>query len=163
MIVMYGFMYLNTFEWGHVHWSETRLYMNFMMGAAMAVIMLSFMKSMYKNPKMNRAIYFGSAIFFALSLWLVRSQVTVEDTSYMSAMIPHHSIAILTSSRANIADKRVRKLADGIIKSQEREIKEMSWLIEDIKKNGIAKTEEDALKREVPQFDKAPSTVSQNK
>lgn len=153
MLIMYAITYLNSFAWEHIYWSETRLYMNFMMGAAMAVIMLSFMKSMYQNPKINRAIYFLSAVLFGLSLWLVRSQVTIDDSSYMRAMIPHHSIAILTSSRSHISDVRVRKLADGIIKSQRREIKEMAWLIEDIQKNGSAKTEEEALKREVPGFD----------
>lgn len=163
MVVMFAFMYLNTYEIGHVRFSETRLYMNFMMGASMAVIMLTFMKPMYKNDQINRAIYAGSAVIFAVSLWLVRSQVTVEDTSYMRAMIPHHSIAVLTSSRANIVDQRVRKLADGIIKSQRREIKEMSWLIDDIQKNGVAKTDEEALKREAPQFDAASSTIGKNK
>jgi uncharacterized protein (DUF305 family) len=37
-------------------------------------------------------------------------------------MIPHHSIAILTSKRADIKDPEVRKLADEIIKAQEEEI-----------------------------------------
>ena len=47
-------------------------------------------------------------------------------------MIPHHSIAILTSSRAQLSDPRVRKLADGIIKAQELEIREMKALIADL-------------------------------
>jgi uncharacterized protein (DUF305 family) len=47
-------------------------------------------------------------------------------------MIPHHSIAILTSSRADIEDPRVRKLADDIIKAQKREIAEMQALITDL-------------------------------
>ncbi len=47
-------------------------------------------------------------------------------------MIPHHSIAILTSSRAHISDPRVRKLADGIIATQRREIGEMEVLIKDL-------------------------------
>jgi uncharacterized protein (DUF305 family) len=50
----------------------------------------------------------------------------------MKAMIPHHSIAILTSERANITDPRVRKLADDIIKAQRREIGEMEGLIRNI-------------------------------
>jgi uncharacterized protein (DUF305 family) len=52
----------------------------------------------------------------------------------MKAMIPHHSIAILTSKRAHITDPRVRKLADKIVEAQEREIDEMSTLVEDRKK-----------------------------
>jgi uncharacterized protein (DUF305 family) len=50
----------------------------------------------------------------------------------MKAMIPHHSIAILTSERAHITDPRVRTLADGIIESQRREIEEMKSLMKDL-------------------------------
>ena len=71
----------------------------------------------------------------------------------MSAMIPHHSIAILTSERAEIEDVRVRELADEIIKAQRREIKEMNWLIEDIQQNGPATTEAEANARPVPEFE----------
>ena len=132
--VMFGLMYLNTYRLGHVFFSETRLYMALMMGAAMAIIMLAFMLGMYTDRRINLAIFGGSAVLFALALWLVRSQATVDDVSYMRAMIPHHSIAILTSSRARITDPRVRKLADGIVESQRREIAEMKQLIADLER-----------------------------
>jgi hypothetical protein len=153
MIVMFGLMYLNTYEWSHARWSETRFYMTFIMGAAMALIMLTFMLGMYKSTKTNIAIFAGSALVFALALFLVRSQTTVQDKSWMSAMIPHHSIAILTSERAEIEDVRVRALANDIIEAQRREIKEMNWLIEDIKQNGPATTEAKAEMRPVPKFE----------
>ena len=95
----------------------------------MSVIMLAWMWGMYKNMKVNLGILAGSVVVFALALWLVRSQETVDDVSYMKAMIPHHSIAILTSERAHIKDPEVRKLADGIIDAQVREITEMKRLI----------------------------------
>jgi uncharacterized protein (DUF305 family) len=98
----------------------------------MSVIMLGYMLGMYKNRAINLTILGGSVVVFALSLWLVRSQATVNDQEYMKAMIPHHSIAILTSSRAQISDPRVRKLADEIIEAQEREIAEMKYLIRDL-------------------------------
>ncbi len=131
-VVMLGLMYLNTYQLDHVFFSETRTYMALIMGAAMAVIMLGFMLKMYPSRPANIGIFAGSAIVFALALWLVRSQTTVEDVSYMKAMIPHHSIAILTSERARISDPRVRKLADGIIEAQRREIGEMTALIKDL-------------------------------
>lgn len=134
-VVMYGLMYLNTYRWADVFFSETRLYMALIMGSAMAIIMLAFMLQMHKNARLNAAIFAGSALVAALSLYLVRSQATVEDVSYMRAMIPHHSIAILTSSRANIKDSRVRELADEIIESQEREIGEMKALIADLERS----------------------------
>ena len=102
------------------------------MGGIMAIIMLAFMLNMYTNSKTNIAIFAGAAILFAGSLYLVRSQDTVDGVAWMKAMIPHHSIAILTSSRANIDDPRVQKLADEIIKAQKLEIKEMEALIADL-------------------------------
>lgn len=155
-VVMLGLMYLNTYQLSHVRWSETRFYMAFLMGATMAIIMLSFMLNMYKNRAVNLAIYIGSIVVFAGALYLVRSQVTVQDSSYMRAMIPHHSIAIMTSERAGIDDVRVRQLADEIIEAQRREIKEMNWLIEDIAQNGKATTAADADARPVPEFEASP-------
>jgi hypothetical protein len=104
------------------------------MGATMAVIMLLFMLAMYRNRRVNAAILAGSVLAFAVSLWLVRSQETVDDLSYMRAMIPHHSIAIMTSGRAHIRDRRVRELADAIIAAQVREISEMEQLIADLER-----------------------------
>lgn len=124
-VVMFGLMYLNTYALDHVEFSQTRTWMALVMGATMAVIMLGFMWGMYKNIRANIAIVVGSIAVFAIALWLVRSQQTVDDVSYMKAMIPHHSIAIMTSERAHIRDPEVRKLADRIIDAQVREIAEM--------------------------------------
>lgn len=131
-VVMFGVMYLNTYQIDHVSFSETRTYMALVMGSTMAVVMLAFMLHMYSDTRLNLIIFASSAVILGVALWLVRSQATVDDVSYMKAMIPHHSIAILTSNRAHISDPRVRKLADGIIESQEREIREMKALIQDL-------------------------------
>jgi hypothetical protein len=131
-VVMFVLMYLNTYQWDHVFWSETRVYMALMMGAAMAIVMLAFMFGMYPEWSVNMGIFAFSILLFAGALYLVRSQETVQDSSWMKAMIPHHSIAILTSERAEISDPRVRELADQIIESQRREIEEMKSLIADL-------------------------------
>jgi hypothetical protein len=131
-VVMFGLMYLNTYQLDHVFYSETRTYMALLMGATMAVIMFGFMLHMLPNRRVNFGILAASVVVFAVSLWLVRSQTTIDDVSYMRAMIPHHSIAILTSERAHISDSRVRKLADQIIESQRQEIAEMKALIAEI-------------------------------
>jgi uncharacterized protein (DUF305 family) len=133
-VVMYGLMYLNTYAPEHVFWSQTRAWMALVMGATMSIIMLGYMLNMYKKRSVNLAIFGGSIALFAIALWLVRSQATVDDVAYMKAMIPHHSIAILTSKRAKVTDARVRKLADGIIETQEREIAEMKRLIADLER-----------------------------
>jgi hypothetical protein len=134
-VVMFGLMYLNTYAIDHVTFSQTRAWMALLMGGVMAVIMLGFMWSMYDGAKTKSAILVASVLVASGSLWLVRSQATVDDVSYMKAMIPHHSIAIMTSERAKIRDPRVRKLADDIIKAQVREIGEMKKLIAQLENN----------------------------
>lgn len=131
-LVMFGLMYLNVFQVDHIFFSETRLYMALLMGATMAIIMLAYMLGMYTKRNVNMAIFAGSAVVFAASLWLVRSQQTVDEVSWMKAMIPHHSIAILTSERAAITDPRVRALADQIIQAQREEIAQMKRLINEL-------------------------------
>ena len=124
-LVMFGLMYLNTYALDHVEFSQTRMWMALVMGATMAIVMLGFMWGMYRNRAANLGIVAVSMAVFALALWLVRSQETVGDVAYMKAMIPHHSIAVLTSERAHIKDPEVRDLADRIIDAQIREIAEM--------------------------------------
>jgi hypothetical protein len=130
--VMFGLMYLNTYALDHLWYSQTRTWMALIMGAAMAILMLGFMFTMYRSTKVNVAIIAAAFLIFAGALWLVRSQRTVGDVAYMKAMIPHHSIAVLTSERAHIRDPRVRKLADEIIRNQMEEIAQMKKLIADL-------------------------------
>ncbi|WP_316015737.1 DUF305 domain-containing protein [Roseobacter sp. HKCCA0434] len=138
-VVMYGLMYLNTYAVDHVFFSQTRMWMALYMGGMMAIIMLAFMLGMYSNRTINIAIFAGAALAFLAGLYLVRSQDTVGDVAWMKAMIPHHSIAILTSERANLSDPRVRELADAIIEAQRGEIAEMQRYIADIEASGDAR------------------------
>ncbi|MCD8505813.1 MAG: DUF305 domain-containing protein [Alkalibacterium thalassium] len=142
-VIMYVLMYLNTYELSHVYFSETRVYMAIMMGAVMAIVMMLFMWKMYKNKKLNSIILTGSVVVFGLMLFLVRSQTTVNEVSWMRAMIPHHSIAILTSERANLEDERVQQLADEIIEAQVEEIAEMEALIEELQNEDDEDSPED--------------------
>ncbi len=158
-VVMFILMYLNTYLWAHVFWSETRTYMAVLMGATMAIIMLGFMLSMYSSKTINASIFVGAVLAFAASLWLVRSQATVGDTSYMRAMIPHHSIAIMTSSRANIEDARVRKLADEIIYAQDKEIAQMRYLVDEIEASGVRSEPEEGRVGDVVSLEQALSTA----
>ena len=131
-IVMFGLMYLNTYQLDHVFFSETRAWMALVMSATMGVMMLKFMSAMYPNGRANVGMLGACLAMFTVALWLVRSQATVGDVAWMKAMIPHHSIAILTSERAHIRDPRVRALADGIIRTQRKEIDEMKARIRDL-------------------------------
>ena len=133
-VIGFGAMYLNTYEFDHVFFSWTRFFMSMIMGGIMTAVMMLFMWGMYPNKQANRGVIAIAAVLFFAGLGLVRSQATIGDVAYMRAMIPHHSIAILTSGRANIKDERVRKLADDIIEAQKKEIKEMKNLISDLSK-----------------------------
>lgn len=136
-IAMYITMYLNTYEFDHVYFSLTRFYMTCLGIASMAVIMLSFMLNMYKNRKKNIAIYVGSLVLFVGALGLVRAQAPIiGDVLYMKAMIPHHSIAIMTSKRADLKDPETKKLAEEIIEAQKREIAQMKKIIYRLENEG---------------------------
>lgn len=128
-LVMFALMYVHTYAWDHAYFSETRAWMALLMGAVMAVVMMGFMHGMYPSRAANAAILMTAVGVSVVAAWAVRSQATVTGVDYMQAMVPHHSIALLTSQRARIADSRVRKLADEIIESQQKEIAEMAFLI----------------------------------
>jgi hypothetical protein len=152
-VLMFVLTYTNAFSVDHVRFSEERVYMAVLMGSAMALVMLAFMAGMmYRNRRYNALVVVVALVLGGTALYLSRSQALVEDESYMNAMIPHHSIAILTSERAGIEDLRVRELADGIAATQRKEIKEMDWLVQDIAENGPATTRSDADARPVPDF-----------
>ena len=135
-VAMYLTMYLNTYQMDHVYFSLTRFYMTCLGISAMAIIMFVAMRSMYKNNKKNIAIILGSLVLFTTALTLVRAQAPIiGDVLWMKAMIPHHSIAILTSERADIEDPEVKKLAGSIIKAQKKEIEEMKVMINRLESN----------------------------
>ncbi len=151
-VVMYLVMYLHTYSWAHVRFSEMRFYMTTLMTLSMIPVMMGWMWGMYKDKRTNYGWLAFAAIGFAIVVYIERSQIFVEDESWMRSMIPHHSIAILTSERAEIDDVRVRHLAEEIIRAQRREIAEMEWLLQDIAANGEATTEEEATARPVPEM-----------
>lgn len=132
-ILMYAIMFLNVEEADHVYINMTRFYMTLLMICAMAILMVAMMPMMYPNKKTNAIIIISSIVVFVLAFIGVHKQAGIGDIQYMKGMIPHHSIAIMTSKNAHIKDARVRKLADGIIKTQEKEIAEMKEMIDSLK------------------------------
>jgi len=129
-ITMFGVMYLHTYELDHIFFSTTRFYMVFLMISPMVVIMLTVMWGMYGNKKMNFLILGTSIVVFLVAFTFLRNQTFVQDEEYLKGMIPHHSIAILTSKKANITDPEVKRLAEEIIKTQEAEIAQMKRILE---------------------------------
>ncbi len=153
MVVMYWVMFVASWELSHVRWSQSRVFMAITMGGTMGLVMLAWMLNMYRNTKLNLAIVVVSLLLFAGGAALDRSQTTVDDSAFMSAMIPHHSLAITRSERFENDDVRVCELAVAISEAQRREIFEMDWLIEDIEENGVAETAEEAQARPVPDYE----------
>ncbi|MFC4097276.1 DUF305 domain-containing protein [Euzebyella saccharophila] len=127
---MYITMYFNTYELGHVFFSVTRLYMTLIGVGGMAIVMFLFMRGMYTSKRKNRMIVGLSLLIMGVCTFLVRTQKPIGDLGWMKAMIPHHSIAILTSERANIKDPEVQKLSKDIIEAQRKEIAQMKKMIE---------------------------------
>ena len=152
MLVMYWTMFVGSWEWSHVRWSQSRVFMALTMGGAMGLVMLAWMLNMYRNMTANIVVVAASVLLLVVGVFLDRSQVTVGDTAFMRAMIPHHSLAITRSERFNVQDVRVCQLAVEISEAQRREILEMDWLIEDIEQNGPAETVQQAEARPVPDF-----------
>jgi hypothetical protein len=136
IVIMFILMYQLVYEADHVMFSWNRLLASLIMGAVMTIVMLAFMWSMYEGQGLKIGLVAGAAVIGGVLLYVNRQQAIVNDTRFMKAMIPHHSIAINNSRKADIRDPRVRELADSIISSQTREIREMKLLIQDIERNG---------------------------
>ena len=66
-----------------------------------------------------------------ITIFLLRNQFMIDDRQYLRRMISHHSTALTTSHRISkkTNNKIVKKLADDIIETQEREIKLMRSLL----------------------------------
>ncbi|MBX3624807.1 MAG: DUF305 domain-containing protein [Rhizobacter sp.] len=135
-IVMFPLMYQLVYSAEHATFSLTRLVSSLVMGCVMAIIMLAFMWKMYAGPVAKLAVLGGAIVVGVGVLAINRQQSLIGDVDFMRSMIPHHSIAINNARRADIRDPRVRKLADGIISSQVKEIAEMKLLVDDIEKSG---------------------------
>lgn len=134
--IMFFLMFQLVYSLEHAMFSINRLVAALVMGSVMAAVMLAFMWSMYRGTAAKVGVLIG-ALVAALGLLIInRSQQLIDDADFMKSMIPHHSIAINNASKARISDPRVRDLADQIIASQVREIREMKLLLEDIDRNG---------------------------
>lgn len=129
-VIMYLVMFLNLDKPDHFYLNINRLYMAVLMVAPMAVVMLAFMRSMYRSRKHNLAIVAASIVLTAGSFFMLRSQAFIDEEQFMRSMIPHHSSAILVSQEATITDPEVKRLSRQIIESQKKEIDEMKKILE---------------------------------
>lgn len=128
-LIMYAVMFFNVDSTDHIYLSTTRFYMALLMVAPMPLLMLTMMKMMYMDKKLNTIIMIASILVFLLSFILLRTQKPIGDEQYMKAMIPHHSSAIMTSKNAAITDPEVKELSEKIIRTQVEEIAQMKAIL----------------------------------
>lgn len=133
LAIMYLVMFAMIWAWGEFFQNLNFFYMALMMWAPMGVIMLLTMKMMYRNRKLNMALYAAFGLIFVFSFFGIRDQSLVGNRQFLRSMIPHHSGAITMCERASIGDPEIRQICfgpGGIVESQKREIAQMEALLE---------------------------------
>ena len=128
-IAMFILMYSMVDQFSNVIVNINQFYMAGLMTAPMVIIELALMANMYKNKKLNATIIAVSGIILLACFFSIRYQAAVGDKQFVKSMIPHHAAAILMVKEAKITDPEIKKLADNIISSQEKEIQEMKAVI----------------------------------
>jgi len=111
----------------------------FYISVIMALLMGLLEVIMHDNHMRVISIYYYLFFGFLLVIfvYLYRNQAYIEDKDYLNEMIEHHSMAILTSEEIlqKTNSERVKKLAENIITTQEKEINYMKELIKYIDSN----------------------------
>lgn len=134
-ISMYILMYAMVNEFANVFPNVNQFYMAGLMTSPMIIIEVLLMRMMYKNKKLN-AIAIGVSLVALVGFFLlIRQQTGVGDRQFMRGMIPHHAAAILMAKKSNLSNPEVKKLAEEIIVSQEKEIEQMKAKLEEMKNN----------------------------
>jgi hypothetical protein len=126
MIVMSGIM---TNSYTNITFSIGKFYMSVIMASLMGLLEVF----MYDIHMRIISFYYYLILFFILSIfiYLYRNQIYIEDKDYLQEMIEHHSMALLTSDEIlqKTKSERVKKLAENILSTQEKEIEYMRELI----------------------------------
>lgn len=130
--IMFALTYLGVFRLDDIFINLNRFYMAVAMVAPMVILMVLFMSHMYKDKKLNVALYVVSGLLFAGAVFGIRTQLLVGDEQFLKSMIPHHSIAVKTCKYADLQDAEIKELCKQIIKSQEEEITQMKGILQRI-------------------------------
>ncbi|MFT3909752.1 MAG: DUF305 domain-containing protein [Ferruginibacter sp.] len=131
-IAMYILMYAMVDRFINVIPNINQFYMAALMTMPMLLIELIVMAGMYKNKKLNMALLLSGAVGLVFFFICIHQQVGVKDKQFLKSMIPHHAAAILMVEKADLSDPEVKKLADGIIATQQKEIEQMKNKIKEL-------------------------------
>ncbi len=126
MFVMSGIM---TNSYKNITFSLGKFYMSVIMALLMGLLEVL----MYDNHMNTLSVYYYLYLGFLLVIfiYLYRNQIYIDDKDYLNEMIEHHSMALLTSEEIlqKTNSEEVKKLAENIISTQEKEIKYMKSLV----------------------------------
>jgi uncharacterized protein (DUF305 family) len=121
-IAMFILMYSMVDKFANVFINVNQFYMAGLMTAPMIIIEMLIMGGMYMNKKLNLIIIAISAVVLVACFFFIRVQTAVSDKQFLKSMIPHHAAALLMVNGAKISDPEIKKMADDIISSQQKEI-----------------------------------------
>jgi uncharacterized protein (DUF305 family) len=130
LIVMWVLSMTMIDQWGHFYFNLSNLWIAIVMVAAMGLIMMVSMRSMFENKRLNIALYAGFVVLFVVSVLGARSAALVGDEQFLKSMIPHHSRAVLMCQESDITDPEIEELCVQIIESQQKEIVEMERILD---------------------------------
>jgi hypothetical protein len=128
-VIMYALMYLMVDSFSDVFLNANNFYMSGAMAAPMAALMLLFMRSMYRDQKLNWLVYGASAVLLVAFVVFTRQQTLVGDKQFLKSMIPHHSGAVLMCDKASITDAEIKGLCAKIVAGQKAEITQMKEIL----------------------------------
>jgi len=102
-----------------------KIYLSFLMGLTMVF------SQIFMDTNINLLFYIILFIFILIFIYLYRTQTFIGDKEYLSDMIEHHSMALLTSDQIlqKTKNSKIKKLANQIMETQKKEIKEMKDLL----------------------------------
>lgn len=121
-IAMYILMYMMVDVLGNVIPSVNQFYMAGAMTAAMILIEVLVMGSMYESGRTKTLVLASSTVLLALFIFLTRTQIGITERDFLRSMIPHHAGAILMCKNGNLQDPQIIELCQGITSGQQREI-----------------------------------------
>jgi hypothetical protein len=132
-IIQFVFMSLiMTNDFHNITFSVGKFYISVIMALLMGLLEVGmhdyhmFIHQYHVSLPYYLSLGFGLIVF----IYLYRNQMYIADKDYLTEMIEHHSMALLTSEPIleKTQSERVRKLAENIVSTQKAEIKYMKQL-----------------------------------
>jgi hypothetical protein len=129
IIQMFVMSFIMTNSLSNITFSMGKFYMSVIMTLLMGLLEVLMFDFYMKT--ISASYYLSLFLMLTIFIYIYRNQVYIEDKDYLSEMIEHHSMALLTSEEIlqNTKSERVKRLAENIISTQEKEIEYMRQLL----------------------------------